>query len=785
MKHRVQWMVQAAVALVLVLGLLPLRAAFAQESIRDKKDIVDTAIAAGDFTTLVQAVDAAGLVETLKGEGPFTVFAPTDEAFAALPAGTLESLLADPAALQQVLTYHVLPGRVIAAMINDGGEKATVQGETVKFSVVDRQKLVNDAKIVVKNVLASNGIIHVIDKVILPPSMSGVTAPAAAADAPAADATTAAEAPAADATAAAPAADAMPGEVPTLAGEVFAEGFNGPMGVLVDPNGDVWVIDSGIGGDEAVEGLDFSGQPMTGAMGMTARVVKVSAADGSQTDVAMLPSLVSGTETEGGSRLALLNGKLYATGAGWHPGLIPATAEEPLPLTGGVMEIGEDGTVTQVADLWEIEKAKNPAGGELDNHPYGLGISPDGSALLIADAGSNALYRFDPADGSTSVVGVFEPIEGVFPNPNYDNQLLRDAVSTGVAVKDGEIYVGYLTGAPFIPGTAKVVKVDADGAVTDYATGLTMLTDLRAGPDGNLYATQFGVFGEQGPVPNSGAVVRILEGAGSEVVVANLSLPTSIDFSPEGDAYVTINGAGAPGSGQVVKFAGLTALPGVPVGAALAAMAPPPAPAEAEAMATETMTDTMAGEAMATETMTDTAGYAGTGAGAEGAAAVSASDQDSDGSSVTVASVTAAVDGWMVIHADADGKPGPVLGHTAVPAGTTENVVVMLDPALTADAKLWAMLHIDEGALGTYEFPGPDAPVKDGDKIVMTPFMATVTAPAEAATEAPVADATEAPAPESMPATGSESNNLLLLAVVGFVLLGMGGLAVVSRRRTA
>ena len=185
MKHRVRWVVQAAVALVLVFGLVPLRAAFAQESIRDKKDIVDTAIAAGDFTTLVQAVDAAGLVETLKGEGPFTVFAPTDEAFAALPAGTLESLLADPEALEQVLTYHVLPGRVIAAMINDGDEKATVQGENVIFSIVDGQKMANDAKIVVKNVLASNGVIHVIDKVILPPSMGGATAPAAAAEAPA------------------------------------------------------------------------------------------------------------------------------------------------------------------------------------------------------------------------------------------------------------------------------------------------------------------------------------------------------------------------------------------------------------------------------------------------------------------------------------------------------------------------------------------------------------------------------------------------------------------------
>ena len=106
-------------------------------------------------------------------------------------------------------------------------------------------------------------------------------------------------------------------------GEVVAEGFNGPMGVLVDPNGDVWVVDSGTGGDELVPGFDFSGQPMTGTMGLTARIVKIAAADGTQTEIALLPSLNTGAEAEGGSRLALLDGKLYATGAGWHPSLSP------------------------------------------------------------------------------------------------------------------------------------------------------------------------------------------------------------------------------------------------------------------------------------------------------------------------------------------------------------------------------------------------------------------------------------------------------------------------------
>lgn len=134
-------------------------------------DIVDTAVAAGDFTTLVAAVEAAGLVETLKGEGPFTVFAPTDDAFAALPAGTVDALLADPAGdLTQILLYHVVPGQVMAADVTDGLEAETVQGSTVTFSVADGNVMINDATIVATDIQASNGVIHVIDAVILPPT---------------------------------------------------------------------------------------------------------------------------------------------------------------------------------------------------------------------------------------------------------------------------------------------------------------------------------------------------------------------------------------------------------------------------------------------------------------------------------------------------------------------------------------------------------------------------------------------------------------------------------------
>lgn len=155
-----------AAALLLAVGVAgPARADHHQG-----KDIVDTAVAAGSFNTLATALKAAGLVETLKGKGPFTVFAPTDDAFKKLPAGTLEKLLADKAQLTKVLTYHVVAGKVMAADVVKLTEAKTVEGSAVKISAKDGKVKVNDANVVKTDVGASNGVIHVIDTVILPPA---------------------------------------------------------------------------------------------------------------------------------------------------------------------------------------------------------------------------------------------------------------------------------------------------------------------------------------------------------------------------------------------------------------------------------------------------------------------------------------------------------------------------------------------------------------------------------------------------------------------------------------
>ena len=115
-------------------------------------------------------------MDALKSEGPFTVFAPTDEAFAALPKETLDALLADPEALAKILTYHVLAGQVMAADVTDGLSGPTVAGPDITFTIVDGKPMINDAKIIATDIVASNGVIHVIDKVILPPA-EGAAAP--------------------------------------------------------------------------------------------------------------------------------------------------------------------------------------------------------------------------------------------------------------------------------------------------------------------------------------------------------------------------------------------------------------------------------------------------------------------------------------------------------------------------------------------------------------------------------------------------------------------------------
>lgn len=153
---------------VLIMGLaFTVSPARANSAAAPTADIVDTAIAAGSFNTLVKAVQAAGLVDALKGEGPFTVFAPTDEAFAKLPAGTLESLIQDKEKLTAILTYHVVSGKHMADDVVKKSSIATLQGQSITVNTSSGVK-VDNANVVKTDIQTRNGVIHVIDSVILP-----------------------------------------------------------------------------------------------------------------------------------------------------------------------------------------------------------------------------------------------------------------------------------------------------------------------------------------------------------------------------------------------------------------------------------------------------------------------------------------------------------------------------------------------------------------------------------------------------------------------------------------
>jgi len=302
----------------------------------------------------------------------------------------------------------------------------------------------------------------------------------------------------------------------------IATGLNGPQGVMAAADGSVWAID-------------------------TNAVTRV-AGDGSKTTMASLPT-TPGPEGApvGGSRLVQFGGLILATNGQWD--VNENRQGDPPAGVAAVLKI-ENGGWSTFADMWAYEKANNPDGKQLDSHPYGMTIGSDGM-LYVVDAGANALLKVNPGNGQVAWVAT---LPGV-PNGSGLGPPASEPVPTGVVRDaDGSFYVSYLPGAPFTPGASKIVRIAADGALSDYATGLTSTTDLRRGKDGELYAVQFAIFGQQGPAPNSGALVRIRPGTSSQVVISGLNYPTSVDFNAAGDAILTVGGVGAPGSGAVVKY---------------------------------------------------------------------------------------------------------------------------------------------------------------------------------------------------------------------------------------
>jgi len=332
---------------------------------------------------------------------------------------------------------------------------------------------------------------------------------------------------------------------------VVAEGLNTPLGVAVDAEGNVYASDSGTGGDEVIATVpDEGGEEIEITLGDTARIVKVNP-EGEETVVASLPSIgFGGMGASGVNQLSFIDGALYATSGEWDGTL----AEERPTGVAAVVKIEEDGTFTEVANTWELERDTNPdEGPDTYTHPYDLVTGPDGT-IYIADAGANALLQLDPTTGELSVLTAFD----LLPIPNEQGEIGAEYVPTGVALgADGNLYV-----SSFYLG---VTRVTPEGEVSPYATDVQILTDLQLGPDGELYAVQIAELGETGePVENSGKIIRVGKGETSEVLVDGLALPSAIAFNEQGDAFVTANIFGPPGVGQVVKIDALTQLEAAP-----------------------------------------------------------------------------------------------------------------------------------------------------------------------------------------------------------------------------
>lgn len=327
---------------------------------------------------------------------------------------------------------------------------------------------------------------------------------------------------------------------PTL----ITSGLTNPTGVNAASEGELFVIEQGMGGDTELPMTPAEdGSPRVAQLGETSRILSVSPTTGAITERAKLPSISSGAELAGGNRLMRSGGALYASIGAWNEDV---QAERPA-LVGSIARI-EDGEATPIATTWDFEVENNPDGVQLETNPFGLAEAPDGS-FWITDAAANSLLRLEPESGEISLIATFGTLEGG-----------AEAVPTGLAFdSDGSALVTLFTGFSFPQGGSKVVKVTPEGYVSDYATGLSTLVDVRLGPDGRVYAVQFGAFGENEFLPDSGAIFR-LGGGDAEKIVDGLNAPSALSFDSEGNGYVTLLGNG-PASGSLVRFDGLTTLP--------------------------------------------------------------------------------------------------------------------------------------------------------------------------------------------------------------------------------
>jgi len=334
--------------------------------------------------------------------------------------------------------------------------------------------------------------------------------------------------------------------------EIYADGLNNPRYLAIADDGTIYVTEAGSAGDEILyQSTPETGTPapaeQVGARGLTGQVTAI-APDGTKSVVASgLPSYLFGTEVIGPAGIAIAGDKLLVANGGAGP-MTPMV--EPLENEDSVLSIDpETGDVTNIANIGLFERSDNPDPNAVDSNLYDL-IST-GDAIYVTDAGGNTVYKVDPATNEFSVYAVIPGLPGPGANPARQGASEIDPVPTSLAMlDDGTLLVGLLSGAPFTPGSAGILKVTPDGTVSNFAGGLTMVTDVAVAPDGTIYATQLSA-DFLGDPPKPGNIVRVRVDGASEIVLDGLVTPNGMAFDANGDLYFVMNTIGP--SGVIVK----------------------------------------------------------------------------------------------------------------------------------------------------------------------------------------------------------------------------------------
>ena len=367
-----------------------------------------------------------------------------------------------------------------------------------------------------------------------------------------------------------PAGDGAP---PLPAGAtLLASGLLNPRFIATGDDGSLYVTEAGVGGDEPIMENPLAGEggppeatpaadaaspaaaEPAGSRGFTGQVTKI-APDGTVSVLATgLASYLFGFEPTGPAGITFANGMLWVAVGGSGPATATMDAIETENCVVSVDPATGEWTI--VADIGAFERSDNPHPATVDSNLYGISAGPDGS-VRVADAGGNAVYSVNPADGTFAVLAVLDDIplpEGAQGPPTLQ------AVPTGIAENPaGGIFQGLLSGGPFPPGAAKVLTIAEDGTVADFATGLTMVTDVEIGPDGNVYACQISA-NFLAEIPEPGSVVRIAADGTSEIVADGIMLANGITFDAEGNLYVVAGAVGMGGPmGMVLRFDGIAA----------------------------------------------------------------------------------------------------------------------------------------------------------------------------------------------------------------------------------